>query len=415
MSKSKTQNNSKKRLKRFLLGVLIVLVVANLLIIFSGKTYLYKGVASTYLVGKTGPSIYDSLTFPTRNATPSDKPENWAIQQPIGSLSTSEVNQLDSIRTTSFLLVRNDSIILEKYFNTHDRKTKSNTFSAAKSLIGLGVGIAIDQGYISSFDATINNYLPFELENSKNITIRDLLGMSSGLNWSESSGNPFSDNAAAYYGSDLLTLMKGQSFQPHDTDTFDYASGNTQLLGYILKSATQQNPTDFIAQNIWKKIGTENGFMWSLDKKNGMEKSFCCFYATSRDFAKVGQLILQDGIWKKDTIIQPSTLRELTAPHHSASSEYGLHFWRLDDPETPAMYARGILGQYIIAIPKLNMVVVRTGHERKDKFFLPQNKPGSSKNAYKENHPLDLFTYISIAKKRGIKANEKGYSNTKGK
>ena len=415
MSKSKTQNNSKKRFKRFLLGILIVLVIANLLIVFSGKTYLYKGIASTYLVGKTGPSIYDSLTFPTRNAKPSDSPEKWSVQQPIGLLSTSEINRLDSIRTTSFLLVRNDSIILEKYFDTHDRKTKSNTFSAAKSFIGLGVGIAIDQGYISSFDAPIDNYLPFALENSKGITIRDLLGMSSGLNWSESGGNPFSDNAAAYYGSNLKSLMMRQSFEPHETDTFDYASGNTQLLGFILKSATQQNPTHFIAQNIWKKIGTENGFKWSLDKKNGMEKSFCCFYATSRDFAKVGQLILQDGIWKNDTIIQPSTLNELKKPHHDSSSEYGLHFWCLNDPDTPAVYARGILGQYIIIIPKLNMVVVRTGHERKDKFFLPPDEPASSKNAYKENHPLDLFTYISIAKKRGIRTNEKRYSNTESK
>lgn len=415
MSKSKTQNNKRKRLKSVLIGIFLFLLVANLLIVISGNTYLYKGIASTYLVGKTGPTIYDSLTFPTRKAAPADFPEKWAVQRPLDSLSADEIAQLDSIRTTSFLLVRNDSIILEKYFEPHDRTSKSNTFSAAKSFIGLGIGIAIDKGYISGFDAPVNDYLPFHLENSEAITIRDLLGMSSGLNWSESGGNPLSDNAAAYYGSDLESLMESQSFQAQSSDTFDYASGNTQLLGFILKAATSQSPTDFIAEQVWKKIGTENGFKWSLDSKNGMEKSFCCIYATTRDFAKFGQLLLNEGIWNNDTIIRPSTLREMTAPHHTASPEYGLHFWRFDDPETPAVYARGILGQYIIAFPTLDMVLVRTGHERKEKFFLPPGERTHSKKTYKENHPLDLFTYISIAKKRAIKANEKGHSNSKSK
>jgi CubicO group peptidase (beta-lactamase class C family) len=378
-------------MKRLLWLLVLVFLVANLFILISGRTYLYKGIKETYLSGKSGPGIYDSLTFPTREAVASTKPKPWTKHKNI-ELTGEEVQSLQDIKTTSFLIIENGEIVLERYFDSHTKSTKSNSFSAAKSFIGLSIGIAVDKGFISSLDDTITNYLPFELKGSENITIRHLLSMSSDLKWSESGANPLSDNAWAYYGSDLSEVLKSVSFGDSPGSSFEYASGNSQLLGFILEKASGLSPTEFIEKYVWSKLNTTNDLMWSLDKENGMEKAFCCIYATSRDYARFGQLILNKGRWEDNLIISNDMLDELSAPYNESTPQYGLHFWLLDDPDHPAVYARGILGQYIIAIPSLNMVIVRTGHER-------QGKHPYQKNDYKSLHPKDLFTYISIAKR----------------
>jgi CubicO group peptidase (beta-lactamase class C family) len=381
-----------KRLKRSLLFFAAFLLGGILLLWITGNGHLLKGIKETYLVGKTGPGIYDSIVFPLRTANHANASEKWLLTEQPTQLLPEELSALKAIQTTSFLVIKNGEIVLEKYFGEHTPSTRSNSFSAAKSFIGLSIGIAIDKGFIQSFDDTISNYLPFEINGADRVTIRHLLAMSSDLNWSESGANPFSDNAKAYYGNSLSDVMETTSFGKNPGKQFNYASGNSQLLGFILVEATGIKPTDFIAKYIWSKISTQNDLSWSLDHESGMEKAFCCIYATSRDYAKFGQLLLNEGQWGGEILIDSATLDELTSPFNSKTPQYGLHFWLLDDPEHPAFYARGILGQYIIVIPSLEMVVVRTGHQRKDKY--PR-----SKNDYKSLHPKDLFDYISIAKR----------------
>ncbi len=390
MSKSK-KGKLQRILKRLLWLLILVFIVGNLFILISGRTYLYKGIKETYLSGKSGPGIYDSLTFPIRNANASTNPLPWP-QQKKKELTQEEFQSLIDIKTTSFLIIKNNQIVLEQYFDDHSISTKSNSFSAAKSFIGLSIGIAIDKGFIKSLDDTITGYLPFEVQGSENVTIRHLLAMSSSLNWSESGANPLSDNAWAYYGSDLSEVLKSVSFGDNPGSKFEYASGNSQLLGFILEEASGLSPTDFIEKYIWSRINTTNDLKWSLDQEEGMEKAFCCIYATTRDYARFGQLILNKGRWKDEVIISDTMLDELCEPYNKSTPQYGLHLWLLDDPEHPAIYARGILGQYIIAIPSLDIIVVRTGHERQGKF-------PNQKNDYKSLHPKDLFTYISIAKR----------------
>src|SRR5690554_4396657 len=212
------QNSSpnKKRLKRilfrFLFVLLLLFVLANLAILITGKTYLYKGVQVTYLQGKTGPGIYDSIIFPNRIAQKSKHPYHWEVKSPTIPLSQSMINTLSETQTTSFLIVKDQKVIHESYYNGHTKHTKSNSFSVAKSFIGLLIGIAVDHKEITSFDAPISDYLPFRLKNDENITIRHLLGMSSGIYWTESGSNPFSDNAEAYYTSNLDQLMRKKQF-----------------------------------------------------------------------------------------------------------------------------------------------------------------------------------------------------------
>jgi CubicO group peptidase (beta-lactamase class C family) len=381
----------------------LIIIAANLFILISGRTYLYKGLKETYLKGKSGPGIYDSVVFATRKADKAKTPSSWQFAEEQKKLTEEELDFLSQIKTTSFLVVKGGEVIHESYFENHTESTKSNTFSAAKSFIGLLIGIAIDHGHINSFDDPITEYLGFSVPNDSLVTIRHLLTMSSGLNWVESGANPLSDNAEAYYGSNLPEIMSNVSFDGEPGKEFVYKSGNSQLLGIILENATGMTATEFLEKQVWSKINTENDLLWSLDHEGGMEKSFCCIYGTSRDFAKVGQLILNEGSWNGNQIISKETLNALLEPINPKERMYGMHFWRYEDPDHPVFYARGILGQYIIVIPSLNLVVVRTGHDRMDKYKIPQSESSNSsfinKNQYKVMHPLDLFQYISIAKR----------------
>ena len=393
----------RKIFRTTIIFLFLIVVAANLFILISGRTYLYKGLKETYLKGKSGPGIYDSVVFPSRKADKANNPLPWGFAKEQKELTQDEVAFLSQIKTTSFLVLQDGKIIHESYYGNHKENTKSNTFSAAKSFIGLLIGIAIDEGHINSFDDPITDYLDFSAPNDSLVTIRHLLTMSSGLNWVESDANPLSDNAEAYYGSDLPAIMRDVSFDGEPGKEYVYKSGNSQLLGIILENATGVTATKYLEKQVWSKINTENDLLWSLDQEGGMEKAFCCIYGTSRDFAKIGQLILNEGSWNGKQIISKKTLAALLQPINKKDRFYGMHFWRYEDPEHPVVYARGILGQYIIAIPSLNTVVVRTGHERLDKYKIPESKSNNSsfidKNQYKVKHPLDLFQYISTAKR----------------
>lgn len=404
MSKNNKTPSKVKRLFKIFIALFILL---NIAIIVSGKTYLYKGIQYTYLKGKTGPGIYDSIVFPVRVAHKSPQAESWTSTQQI-ELDDEDKKLLESTKTTSFLILKDGEIIHESYYEKHNASVKSNTFSMAKSFVGLLIGIAKDEGKIKSFDDLITDYLPFNLPGDENITIRHLLGMSSGLDWGESGANPFSDNAEAYYTSNLNKLMQTQSFVGKP-GSFEYKSGNSQLLGIILEQATGMSPTAYFEEKVWSKIGSEQDFYWSLDQENGEEKTFCCGYATTRDYAKMGQLLLNHGKWGENRIIKRSTLAEITSAYNDSTTWYGLHFWIYPHPEHPAIYYRGILGQYIIVVPSLNAVLVRTGHKRKGNFSntdgKAQSHDGPSAESYKDFHPMDLFDYMEILEKVVKEAN----------
>lgn len=385
-------------LRRLGLTLLFLVIVANAFILLTGRTYMYKGIKETYLIGRSGPGIYDSLVFPSRTISGSNDTDGWLREGKAKVLDADQIQSLKEVETTSFLVIQRGEIMAEHYFNTHTKNTVSNSFSAAKSVVGLLIGIAVDKGLIESLDQPITDFLDFIAPKDSTVTIRHLLGMTSDIDWSESGANPFSDNAEAYYGSDLLATMQKQPFKGSPNKVFDYASGNSQLLGFILEKATGQTVSEFMSENLWQKIHAESDALWSLDSENGSEKAFCCLYSTTRDYARLGQLILNGGTWGADTIISNSMFEEITTNYmldgNRENHRYGLHYWILKDPSQKVIYARGIKGQYVISIPDLDVVIVRTGHKRLEKAGEENVKTGEE---YMLDHPMDLFLYLDIA------------------
>lgn len=384
-----------------MLKILAVLVIAlNLIIVLSGRFYLYKGVWYTYLHGKSGPSIYDLDIFYNRTVSKANDPFYFTSTAKQQSLTQKEVDYFKKMETHSFLVIRNDSILFEKYFDQRSDTAHTNSFSAGKTVVGLLIGCAIDEGKINSVDDAVVRYIPdFGGDGKHVVTIRDLLTMSSGLSWTESGKNPFSDNAASYYGSDLYHLSISQRLVSTPGKIFNYQSGNTQLLGIIIQKATGKTVSEYASEKIWRKIGTENDAYWSLDKKDGDEKAYCCLYATTHDFAKLGRLILNKGKWNNQTVISEKYMNEFLSPAQLTTEEgipntrYGFQIWLYPDANNPIYYCRGILGQYIISLPNQNVIIVRTGMKRGENITLKQAK----NNLLKVGHPSDFFEYLNIA------------------
>ncbi len=300
--------------------------------------------------------------------------------------------QIESYKPVAFLVARDGEILYEEYWDGYHKKSYSNSFSMAKSIVGLLVGIALEEGHIKSLDEPAGRYIPsFEKGNNASLSIRHLLTMSSGLDWDESYGSPFSVTTKAYYGNNIPELIHNLKVVETPGKVWNYLSGNTQVLAMILEKATGKSVSEYASEKLWKPLGTSAPALWSLDNANGIEKAYCCFNSNARDFARLGQLVLNGGSWNGKQLISEKFLQEALSPaSHLSSIEdgsevdfYGYHWWTLNYKGQQIPYARGILGQYIFILPHKNAVVVRLGHERDPEYL--------------NNHPKDVYLYLDAA------------------
>ena len=225
-----------KILKQIGKWLLILLVVLNLTIIVSCKTYLYKGITNTYLKGRSGPSATEYQIFENREVKAGTH-QKWQIASNYNTGMLAEQYQKDfkRLETFSFAVIKKDSLVHEQYWDGFDENSNTNSFSMGKTITSILIGIAIKEGKIKSEDQLVGDFLPEfkEGENAK-LTIKHLLTMSSGINFDEDYVNPLAYPAAAYYGTDLKKLTYKYKVVTEPGKAFEYLSGNTQLLGFIL-------------------------------------------------------------------------------------------------------------------------------------------------------------------------------------
>lgn len=304
------------------------------------------------------------------------------------------LNQKNSV---AFLIIRNDSILYENYFDGYDASGIVPSFSASKSIVSMLVGIAVGEGAIKSVNQPITDYLP-ELKDEafKKITIENLLNMRSGIKYTESYYNPFGNVAKGYYGRNLTKQMKKLTVKTEPDKEFDYISYNTQLLGFIVERATGKLLADYLQEKIWKPIGMEYEASWSIDSKKHKEvKAFCCLNARARDFAKLGRLYLKKGNWNGKQIVPEEWVKKSTTiTKDSKDNFYSYQWWhnvaykKIADSITSApdslsriieykskngekqkylstpqndFLANGFLGQFIYVYPEKNIIIVRLG------------------------------------------------------
>lgn len=355
----------KKVARYFLYSILLIIAVFSIYAVASGRTYLFKAVWYNFA------DIDDYKKF-TNNTVTTDLHQPWDTAKAYNTrtMPDSLGKMLKELSTVAVLVIKNDSLLFEGYDEGYNDSSWSGSFSVAKSITSLLIGAAIKEGKIHSVQDPVGNYLP-EFATGKKATVKivDLLTMSSGSDWDESYSNPLSVTTEAYYGSDIYATATGVNIVRDPGTLHSYKSGDTQLLGLIVEKATGKSLSAYAAEKLWQPLGAEHPALWSTDHTGGHEKAYCCFNSNARDFARLGQLMLDSGRWKGNEIITPDYYQASIKPclindeSGHPCDYYGYQWWIV--PNQPDIfYARGILGQYIIVIPQKKLVVVRLGKKR---------------------------------------------------
>ncbi|MGE4348017.1 MAG: serine hydrolase domain-containing protein [Flavobacteriaceae bacterium] len=374
-----------KFLKKFLFWIFAPLSGIVLLMYVFDVDYLLKAVRVTYLNGYNTAFLDDYQYFDNR-IIENGAVQPWNIHKDYNKIpETPKLLETHSeLKTTAFLIIKNDSIWHESYFDGYGKNSHTNSFSMAKSYVSASLGKAIMEGKIKGLDQPVSDFFSeFSEGLASKMTIGDLASMASGLNWDEKYYSPFSVVTRAYFDEDLKKVILNLKTTEQPGQKFKYSSGDTQLLAMIVEKATGETLSDYISKHFWKPLGCENQAFWQVDNPEGIEKAYCCIAANARDFARLGKLYKQKGNWNGKQILDTAFV-ELSVHPRFEGAPYGYGFWLSDYLGKNIFYMRGHLGQFVIVIPQDDLIIVRLGHL---KGLQTETDP----------HSNDLYVYIDEA------------------
>ncbi|PWN68457.1 serine hydrolase [Chryseobacterium phosphatilyticum] len=330
---------------------------------FLGYDYLFSGISKTYLKGKSGAYIDDGGLFPS-NPIATEEPILWIEDPEYNKKELPEhlVENLKLSRTAAFVVIRNGKILHEQYWDGYNQLSQTNSFSMAKAITVMLLGKALEEGIIKNIEDKLSTFYSEFNEKvfGNNVSLKNLAQMESGLDWDENYNNPFLPNAKAYYGKSLVKAVFSRKFKEEPGTRFEYQSGSTQLLGFALKKALHKPLASYLSEKFWIPLGMEQNAKWSTDDY-GMEKTYCCIHSNARDFAKLGQLFLDNGKVGDKQLLNSDFIEQMRTPTEKSENIYGMGLWINNDNPIKHYYFLGLQGQYIIMVPEYNMVIVRTG------------------------------------------------------
>lgn len=366
--------------------VLTLALALGLLYVFQ-IDYLITAVRTIYFNGHKTAFLEDYQFFPNRSVA-SGVGQPWAIAEDYNEVEETAVlkETHEALGTVAFLIIKNDSLWHERYYESYDQDSKSNSFSMAKSIVAAALGKAIEEGKIKSLEQPVRDFLPTLKGRYKNVvTVGDLVSMASGLSWDESYYSPFSITTRAYFDTNLRGVMMGLEISERPGQKFEYKSGDTELLAMVLEKALGQTLSTYVSEKFWKPMGAEHEALWQLDReRDGIEKAYCCFASNARDFARFGKLYKDYGYWEGNQLLDSAYVAKSVQPRFKASPEYGYGWWLVDYAGQHFFYMRGHLGQFVIVSPRDNVVIVRLGHQK-------------GVEVEGEPHSRDLYVYIDEA------------------
>jgi CubicO group peptidase (beta-lactamase class C family) len=365
-----------KKISKFIIyftGSVVVLI--SLIILFSGRWYLYKGLWYTYLHGRSGPSATEYQIFENRKVEALDPKK---LPHSANYNSAKIPAEADSIfknfEAHAFVIVKNDSLLHEQYWDGYGDTSHTNGFSIAKTYCSVLLGCALKDGFVKSLDEPVSDYISeFSAGEKAKITLRHLVTMTSGIAFDESYLSPFAYPAEGYYGSDVLKASCRYDVGEAPGKIFRYLSGNSALLGICISKAVGKPLSQYLSERLWKDLNCEQPAWWSLDKKGGQEKGFCCLNSNPVDFARMGVLYLNSGKWNGKQIVDSDYVANSIVPFDCLEDDgtknktYGYNWWLTEYKGMKVFYARGILGQHVICVPDKKMVMVKLSRKRRPK------------------------------------------------
>jgi len=366
-----------------------IILVALGLLYLSDYNYLLRAVSKIYFTGHTTAFLSDYQQFENRLLPASKNPQPWPLHKDYNTINLSERLEAfhQKTKTVAFVLIKNDSLFFEKYYEGYGPDPNSNSCSVAKSFVSALLGKAIKEGKIESLDQKVKEFIP-ELQGTfaDQVTVGDLSSMASGQKWDEAYYSPLSVTTAAYFVDDLGQLILQQPIDEEPGKKYIYKSGTTQLLGMVLTKATGKSLTDYLYETLWNPMGAEYESYWQIDnKESGLEKAYCCIASNAKDFARLGKLYKDYGRWQGQVLLDSTFIAKSIQARFPESPEYGYGWWLKSYKGHDVFMMRGHLGQYIVVFPKENIILVRLGHTKGPDG--PESDPFTP----------DIYTYMDAA------------------
>ena len=318
-------------------------------------------------------SRYDTL-FPARTIPAPKQPVPLAraasepvIRYGFTGLDLTLDDYLNRQPVTGLLIAKDNTILVERYQYGRTDTDRLTSFSMAKSVVALLIGIALKEGAIRSVDDLAETYVPGLKDTEYGRTpIKALLLMASGVAFSEDYASPFSDiNKLARLtledpGDSLAAVKRFNTRRSPPGARFSYSSAETVVLGLVLAAATKRTVSDYAAEKLWQPLGAEADATWIIDA-TGQEITFAYVNAVLRDWARLGLMLANGGNWQGKTVVPEDWLTASAAdalPTDSPRVKYGYQIWYSANSRRFSL--RGLRGQYVLIDPDLKLVLVQT-------------------------------------------------------
>ena len=356
-------------LKKILIGLLVTIMILTALAYMTGNGFIITAVQKTYLVGYKTANVNDHNVFETRKiVTGAAQNLSKHPQYNTAPFSKALTDNLERNNAIAYLVLKDGQILSEHYFKGYTNRSKTNSFSMAKTVLTLMVGIAIEEGHIESFEQSLTDFIP-EFKSDplgSKATLANLSLMNSGYEWTEKYYSPFSPTVKLYYGPDVESFLLEGKFSAEPGSYWEYSSASTQLLAIaLLRSLQKQNPeqtlSNYLSNKLWLPLGMNDDALWHTDEQ-GLELTYCCLNTNARNYAKLGQLMLNNGQWNERQLVAQSHIKKMIQP--DGHSGYGYSTWLSINRQPSYYWFSGHLGQYIIVIPEHNTVIVKLGEAR---------------------------------------------------
>ena len=321
------------------------------------KVFLNKNTFSLLFSALLFSLSVSATYFPDNQSWIKSSPEEEGV-------STEKVNKLLDLSfsddaTQAVVVVKNGKIISEKYADGYDIDSHGTSWSMAKSYYAALVGISIDRGEIKSLDERVSNYLDYFNDERSDITIRDLLDMSSGLDF------PSHEHEKMFFQTDHLAYAKEVGVEKDAGIKFEYNNVNSMLIGDILFQATGKKADLLFIERILKPLQIDDYKLWKDEMGNVM--TYCCVDMSARDYSKIGLLFSRNGVWNDEQLIPKKFIDETFRVVWETPSRftdykryYSLHWWVSKyDEESKIFNTSGKFGQYTFVDRENDIVVTR--------------------------------------------------------
>jgi CubicO group peptidase (beta-lactamase class C family) len=296
------------------------------------------------------------------------------LNHPINKNLISLAEYLRLTQTKAFLIIQNDTLVHEKYFDGYTRSSIHCTFSVSKSITSLIAGAAFEQIPDINLDEPITTFVPALVHKHpyfQQLSINDLFAMKSGLSYSNFRDwtDVFCDNNMIYYSKNQKKYISNENFKFIPGEKRQYKSYDPILIAWMIEQVTNQKVADFFSEAVWKKMGAEYDAYWSVDQKNGLIKASSSFHCSAIDLAKIGLLLLKEGKLKETQIIPSAWIKNTVGTAALRNQKPVLdtwwkpaqcYFWWYSTIEPVGdYYADGYKGQFLYVNPNTNTVIVK--------------------------------------------------------